>query len=305
MNAIGIFKYWAGTIGNFFSRTLVGRAIVFLSLPLVLLVVAFWEIEQVPPIFDAQVHYNEESWRVVSVEAILGTAKEKNVPWLLVGSLPNEGTKRLNRGDPVQVIPMLVPYTTREERKTCFNDPKTLPYLENEISTFPYRGFGEFFLFAGQADTPAVRGMVELARKHHLVLHARSDPTTIRQLFEFGPDLRILWAHGGMFVSPGVIGELLGRYPRLWVEISHRGDVAPRGKLSPEWREIMLRHPDRFLLGSGTYTAEYWYQFRYYLDRYRGWLKELPPDLAERIAYRNGLELFEIKYQEPQIPQAK
>ncbi|MDH3514650.1 MAG: hypothetical protein OEM83_07265, partial [Gammaproteobacteria bacterium] len=68
--------------------------------------------------------------------------------------------------------------------------------------------------------------------------------------------------------------------------------------------EIMLRHPDRFLLGSGTYTSQYWYQFRYYHDRYRGWLKDLPYGVAERIAFRNGLELFELKYREPQIPRA-
>lgn len=299
MNATGFLKYWAGIFGYFFSCTLVGRAIVFLSLPLALLAVALWEPEREPPIFDAQVHYNEESWERVSVNAILNTAKSMNVPWLLVGSLPNGGTQRLYHGDPDQVIPMLVPYRTREERDTWFDDPKTLAYIRSELGRMPYRGFGEFFLFAGQADTPVVRAMVELARQRRMVLHARSDPATIRDLFALGPELRILWAHGGMFVSPAEIGELLGRYPRLWVEISHRGDVAPRGKLNPEWREIMLRHPDRFLLGSGTYTTEYWYQFRYYFDKYRAWLKTLSPGVAEQIAFRNGLELFELRYQPP------
>lgn len=299
MNATATLKRWAGIMGYFFRQTLVGRTIVFLGLPLALLAVAFWKPAQEPPIFDAQVHYNRESWGHVSVEAILNTAKEKNVPWLLTGSLPNEGTQRLYRGDPDRVIPMMVPYRTREERETWFKDPQTLAYLQSEISLLPYRGIGEFFLFAGQADTPVVQGMVELARQRRLVLHARSDPSTIRQLFELGPDLRILWAHAGMFVSPGEVGELLGRYPRLWVEISHRGDVAPRGKLSPEWREVMLRYPDRFLLGSGTYTTEYWYQFRYSFDKYRKWLEDLPPGLAERIAFRNGLELFDINYREP------
>lgn len=54
----------------------------------------------------------------------------------------------------------------------------------------------------------------------------------------------------------------------------------------------MATHPDRFLLGSGTYSSKYWYQFRTYLSRYRGWLEDLPPELAEKIAYRNGLDLF-------------
>lgn len=299
MKAIDNIKHWAKVVGNFFSDTFIGRSIVFISLPLALLVVAFWETEQEPPIFDAQVHYNQESWDRVSVEAILGTSKSKNVPWLLVGSLPNEGTQRLYRGDPDRVIPMMVPYRTREGRETWFDDPKTLPYIESELELLPYRGIGEFFLFTGQVDTPVVRGMVELAQNRRLVLHARSDHHAIRQLFELGPDLRILWAHAGMFTPPGIVGEMLGRYPRLWVDLSLREDVAPRGKLNPEWREVMLRHPNRFLLGSGTYNTEYWYKFRYYFDKYREWLKDLPIGPAEQIAFRNGLELFNVNYREP------
>lgn len=300
MSAMDNLKRWAGIAGNFFSNTYIGRGIVFLSLPLALLLVAFWEPERgEPSIFDAQVHYNQESWERVSVEAILSTSQSKNVPWLLVGSLPNEGTQRLYRASPERVIPMMVPYRTREERETWFDDPKTLPFIESELGLLPYRGIGEFFLFDGQVDTPVVRGMVKLAQERRLVLHARSDHNAIRQLFALGPDLRILWAHAGMFTPPGIIGELLGRYPRLWVDISLREDVAPRGKLNPEWREIMLRHPNRFLLGSGTYTTEYWYQFRYYFDKYRVWLKDLPIGPAEQIAFRNGLELFNVDYREP------
>lgn len=298
MKVTDTLKLFVAAIAAFFRRTLLGRAMVFLSLPLFILLVALWKPDRVPPIFDAQVHYNEESWEDIPVKAILNTAEEKNVPWLLVGSLPNEGTWLLYDGNPSQVIPMLVPYQSSDERDTWFADPKSLSYIEKEISAKPYRGIGEFFLFDGQVNTPVVRGMVEIALKHGLVLHARSDQFAIDQLFALGPELRILWAHGGMFTEPKAIGEMLARYPRLWVEISQRGDVAPGGKLSPEWLDVMQRYPDRFLLGSGTYTKDYWYQFRYAFDRYRGWLKQLPPDVAEQIAFRNGLKLFRLSYQE-------
>jgi len=298
MNTIDTVKHWGKLTGGFFRRTLIGRVIVFLSLPLFILSVALWKPNTEPPIFDAQVHYNEDAWDSASVKAIMNTANAKNVPWMLVGSLPNEGTWRLYEGDPDRVIPMLVPYQTRDERDTWFNDPKSLTFIENEISSKPYRGIGEFFLFDGQVDTPVIRGMVELARKRGLVLHARSDQYAISQLFALGPDLRIIWAHGGMFTQPEIIGAMLARYPQLWVEISHRRDVAPEGKLSPAWQEIMLRYPGRFLLGSGTYTMEYWYQFRYYFDNYRDWLKQLPPYMSEQIAFRNGIELFGLQYRE-------
>lgn len=288
---------WAAAIARYFTDTTAGRLLVFLSIPALILVIALWEPTHEPPIFDAQVHYNEESWGRVSIQAILNTAEELNVPWLLVGSMPNEGTWRLYEADPVRVIPMLVPYRSREERETWFESPELQRYIEEQLDHHEYRGIGEFFLFDGQVDTPVVRRVVELAKERHLILHARSDPAALRQLFAMNPYLQILWAHAGMHTPPETIDEMLQQYPSLRLEISHRGDVAPKGELSPQWRELMLRHPSRILLGTGTYTTAYWYQFRYILGRYRDWLQSLPIDVAEQIAYRNGLDLFGMRYE--------
>jgi hypothetical protein len=283
---------WFDSIARFFTRTKTGRALVFMSLPLAILVLALWKPDYQPPIFDAQVHYNENSWLRVSVDAVINTADELNVPWLLVGSTPNEGTWRLYDRDSRRVIPMFVPYRHPEDRDTWFNDEDILRYMEREIQNKPYRGIGEFQLLDGQVDTPVVHRMLELVREYDLVLHARSDPHALRQLFALEPSLRILWAHAGMLTPPETIVDMLRRYPRLWVEISHRGDVAPKGKLSPQWRELMMLYPDRLLLGTGTYSSEYWYQFRYNLGSYRKWIQDLPADVAHMIAYENGLRLF-------------
>lgn len=290
---------WFESVVRFLTRTRLRRALVILSLPAVLLYIAFWEPEYGPPIFDAQAHYNEESWRRVSVDAVLNTAEEINVPWLLVASIPNDGTWLLYHRAPERVIPMLVPAFSREDRDTWFSNEKIAAYIETELQQKPYRGIGEFFLYDGQVNTPVVRRMVKLALARDLVLHARSDPQALRQLFQLGPSLRIIWAHAGIFAQPETIGEMLDRYPGLRVDISLRNDVAPRGELAKDWRELMMRYPDRFLLGSGTYTTEYWYQFRYNLNRFRNWLKDLPPEIAEQIAYRNGARLFNLKYTSP------
>jgi len=269
-----------------------GRILVFLSLPAALLVVAFWEVSHEPPIFDAQVHYNENSWHKVSSKAVINTARELNVPWLLVSSTPNAGTWKLEDSENPRIIPMLVPGHSREDQDSWFMDQQIQKYMEEEIARGVYAGIGEFHLFDGQVNTAVVRRMVELATINNLVLHARSDPNAIKQLFIMGPKLRILWAHAGMFTQPETVGKLLDQHVNLWVEISHRGDVAPNGRLDPKWREIILRHPNRFLLGSGTYREEYWYQFRYIHTRYREWLKELPPEPMAMVAYLNGMSLF-------------
>jgi len=285
-------------IRHFFVYTRTGQLLLLLSVPVALIGIALWKPEYKPPIFDAQVHYNKESWQRVSVQAIMNTADELNVPWLLVGSMPNEGTWRLHQNDPGRVIPMLVPYESREQRTNWFEEPKTKEFIEHQLQHWPYRGIGEFFLFDKQAETPVVQRMVELAVQRGLILHARSDPTALERLFKLGPNLRILWAHAGVFTPPEIVGQMLDRYPNLWVEISHRGDIAPDGKLSDKWRSLMLLYPNRFMLGSGTYSTQYWYQFRYALGRYRNWLTQLPPEIAQRIAFRNGLELFDLRLPE-------
>jgi len=270
------------------------RTLVFLSFPAALLIIAFWETSHEPPIFDAQVHYNRESWQKISPEAVINTARELNIPWLLVGSTPNEGTWKLEDTGNPRLIRMFIPQHTPEDRETWFSDEKIMNYMDQEVGRGVYAGIGEFFLFDGQVDTPVVRHMVTLASNRQLVLHARSDPAAIKQLFELGPRLRILWAHAGMFTKPETVGEMLNQYPNLWVEISHRVDVAPGGELDPDWRTLMLRFPNRFLLGSGTYRNEYWYQFRYNHTQYREWLMTLPQETREMIAYRNGLSLFSL-----------
>jgi predicted TIM-barrel fold metal-dependent hydrolase len=279
----------------FLTRTRVGRALVFLSIPIALLAVALWKPNYEPPIFDAQVHYDQEAWSRISVEAIMNTAEELNVPWLLVGSIPNEGTWRLYSKDTNRVIPMLVPAFSREQRDNWHMDSQMLDYIKAELEQRPYRGLGELFLYSEQTETPVAKAVLQLAAKHRLVLHTRSDQKAISNIFTQQPTLRVLWAHAGIDVRPEQVSQLLNYYPRLWVEISHRRSVAPGGKLDPKWRALMLRHPDRVLLGSGTYNSDYWHKFRTYMSEYRNWLKELPPNVAERIAYRNGLRLFEIQ----------
>lgn len=290
------FKRWLYYLRWFFQKTLLGRVLAIASLPLLILSISFYQPHYQPPIFDAQVHYNEESWKRVRVDAIINGVEDMNIPWLLVGSTPNLGTWKLWEADPERVIPMLVPHDSPEDRFDWHENPAIIDFLEYEIATQPYQGIGEFHLYDAQADSEVVRRMVELAVDNNLVLHARSDPSALRKLFRMGPSLRILWAHAGVDAKPEEIENMLGHYPNLWLEISHRRDIAPHGKLKPEWEALMLRYPRRFMLGSGTYRSDYWYQVRNYMAEYRNWLGDLPGEVAERIAYRNGLDLFRLEY---------
>jgi len=277
------------------------RVVVFVSVPLALAVYAYFALQPKVyklPIFDAQVHYNQNSWYTVTPRAVVNTAQELDIRWMLLASTPNTGTWKIYQEDRDHVIPMLVPYIKQEDRDSWFSNPKIDDYINSEISLHPYRGIGEFFLYDGQVNTPIVKNMLRLASEKGLVLHTRSDPNAIRQMYALAPTVKILWAHAGIDVRPETLDTFLYQYPNLFVDLSLRVDVAPDGKLAPEWRRLLLRYPDKFLVGSGTYNSHYWYRFRELHEQNRSWLNQLPSATAKQIAYQNGLKLFRISFDE-------
>ncbi|OLD78816.1 MAG: hypothetical protein AUG87_00405 [Candidatus Rokubacteria bacterium 13_1_20CM_4_70_14] len=101
-----------------------------------------------------------------------------------------------------------------------------------------------------------------------------------------------LWAHAGMSADARTVGRLLDRFPKLWVELALRSDVAPGGRLDPEWRARFLRHADRFMVGTDTWVTSRWEAVESSTRDVQEWLAELPAEVAEQIAWRNGARLF-------------
>ena len=95
--------------------------------------------------------------------------------------------------------------------------------------------------------------MVQLARKHNLFLHAHSDVDAVERLFKQWPQARILWAHSG-FDRPENVREMLRKHKNLWCDLAFRTDHARGGKVDPDWRAAFLEFPDRFMVGTDTFT---------------------------------------------------
>jgi hypothetical protein len=62
--------------------------------------------------------------------------------------------------------------------------------------------------------------------------------------------------------------------------------------LTPAWRALFERYPDRFLIGSDTWTNDRWASYGDIIARYRRWLAQLPPEIAAKIAHGNAKALF-------------
>lgn len=243
------------------------------------------------PIFDAHLHYSHDAWDVMPVENVLDILRQAGVKRALVSSSDDAGQQRLYAAAPDVIIPALRPYRRRGETGTWMRDPSVIPYLEENLKKHLYVAIGEFHLYGADADLPVPRRMVALAKQYGLFLHAHSDADAIARLFQQWPEARILWAHAG-FDRPEKVRAMLRKYPRLWCDLAFRTDHASGGKVDPEWRAAFLEFPDRFLVGSDTFTPERWLYVPEHAKWSRDWLADLPPGVAERIAWKNGETVF-------------
>jgi len=243
------------------------------------------------PIFDAHMHYSHDAWTVVPPREVVEILKKAGVKRALVSSSNNEGTRMLQDAAPGIIVPELRPYRSRGELSTWTKDRTILPFLEDLLSRRKYVAIGEFHVYGADADLPNVRGVVQLAKKHGLFLHSHSDADAVMRHFQQDPDARVLWAHSG-FERPEKVREMLRKYRTLWCDLAFLTAHAQNGKVSPGWREAFLEFPDRFVVGTDTFTPERWHYVIEHARWSRQWLADLPPDVARKIAYENGDRLF-------------
>ncbi len=247
------------------------------------------------PLVDAHLHYSAPAWSAYPPDTVAKILDSVGVRSGLVSSAPDEGTFRLRAVLGDRVIPMLGPYRNVADVFSWARDPSIVPYVESIYRPGVHRGFGEFHLLPGQIGLPTVRALLALAEREKLFLQPHADARAVAELLAYMPEATVLWAHAGVDATPEQIGTLLDKWPKLSVELSLRVDVAPNGTLDARWRELLVRHSDRFMIGTDTWTAggtftgnERWDAYAEIVNGIRGWLAQLPTDVAEAIAYRNA-----------------
>src|SRR5438309_32643 len=248
------------------------------------------------PIFDAHLHYSRESWTAYPPEKIAAVMDSVGVRSALVSSAPDEGTFRLRAVMGGRIVPMLGPYRNGSDVFSWTRDGTIVAYVQSAYRPGMHRGFGEFHLLVGQTGLPVVKSVLAFAAQEKLFLQPHADARAVAELLGVvGADRVVLWAHAGVTATPEEIDTLLARWPNLWTELSLRDDVAPQGKLDPKWRALLTKYGDRFMVGTdtwtvgGTYTGnERWDAYTQIVRGIRGWLAQLPPDVAEAIAYGNA-----------------
>lgn len=243
------------------------------------------------PIFDAHLHYSHDAWERLPPPQAVALLRQAGLKRAMVSSSSDDGTQMLVQAAPDLVLPSLRPYRSRGEIGTWMNDTTVVAHLEARLARYRYVAIGEYHIYGADADGTVMRRVVALAREHRLFLHSHSDADAIDRQFRQDPEARILWAHAG-FDSPDKVREMLRRHPRLWCDLAFRSDHASMGRVDEGWRAAFLEFPDRFMVGTDTFTPERWYYVVEHANSARQWLSTLPPAVAERIGWKNGEELF-------------
>jgi hypothetical protein len=246
-------------------------------------------------IFDAHLHYNWEPKPFYQPDEVLALFRKHRVTGILATSRPNTGTHALMDAKPdgLQIVPFIRPYRVRADIGSWFGDPVIFDLVQDEFKRGYYRGIGEFHLSGKSAENEWVKKTVDFAVANNLYLHAHADEEAVEILMRHNPRARIIWAHTGFGLPSERVSALLAKYPDLWGELSYRSGITDgAGKLTPEWRALFERYPDRFLLGSDTWVPERWASYGEIMAGYRAWLEQLPPQVARQIAHGNARALF-------------
>ncbi len=255
------------------------------------------------PLFDAHLHYNVEAHEGPHpLPDVLSRFKAAGVRGVLANSRPNTGTKALAAAPNAPlVVPFVRLYRDRADYATWFANPEIAQMVRKELAAGTaagtYRGIGEFHLYdAANADGAVARELAQLAERRGLVLLAHCDDEAIEKLFAHAPRVRLIWAHSGIGGVPeDRVRELLRRHPTLMGELSYRpGLTDGDDRLSPAWRALLTEFPERFLIGSDTWVNQRWQHYGALMQACRDWLGELPPAVAQRIAWGNAARLFDF-----------
>ncbi|MDF2462674.1 MAG: hypothetical protein K0Q43_909 [Ramlibacter sp.] len=275
------------------------------------LAVAAQAVEYTGPLFDAHLHYNDEAQSPHPLPDVLARMQRNGVKAILANSRPNDGTKALassplTRQAGVTVVPFVRLYRNRADYESWSHDEAiyemVLAELARGTAAGPFRGLGEFHLYdSGNANGAVAKKLMALAEERSLAVLAHVDDLAIDLLMANTPSkgqkVRLIWAHTGIGGAPAArVDQLFARYPLLMGELSYRpGLTCDGGKLCPEWRDLLLKYPTRFMIGSDTWVNQRWQYYDELMKGYRLWLGDLPADAARKIAWENGAGLFGLK----------
>jgi hypothetical protein len=271
-----------------------------------------------PPFADIHLHFNWDQREIISAKEVIARLQSNNVRLAVVSSTPSELALELANEDVDWVIPLFSPYITPQSRHTWFVEDAVLAAAREGLAQKRYHGVGELHLWSGMRpkyDNKILQGLLALAEQHDVpfLIHTEaSDHRFLEPICQSRPKVRFLWAHAGGKLSVQSVEQLMIACPNVWVELSARDPwrynslVDEQNRLPSSWRALLTRYPDRFMTGTDPVWSvrkgqrwdeadDGWDHYDELLDFHRHWLRQLPPEVEQKIRLDNALAFFNRK----------
>lgn len=267
------------------------------------------------PFADVHVHFNWDQREVIDAEQVAAKLQAANVEFAVAAGTPTELALELARASGGRVIPLFSPYIHELGRSDWHLSPRVVAMAEAGLSAGDYHGIGEIHFMVGfrpRFDNGVFLQLMALAVEYRVpvLIHIdSSNEEAFLAICRTYPSLDILFAHAGGNLYPSHIRRIVETCPNAWIEFSARdpwrfgGLAGEDGRLLPEWRELVIDYPDRFVTGTDpvwrvTRTQSWdladdgWDYFEQLIAWHRTWLADLPNDVRRKISVENARRLF-------------
>ena len=246
------------------------------------------------PLFDAHSHFKAEDEAAFTPAEIVSILDREYIRRSLVVGEPAQRALTLYNYSPESFVPFLGLYHSYKDKADWMFDADLPGRLRQQLSTGPYAGIGEIHIFAAQRQNPVFKQVVALANEKRLPILLHGDAEVVEQVFEWFPNMTVIWAHLGTRPEPDYVAELLERFPaRLYVDTSVRDErFTVDGRLKDEWKAFFTEYADQVLVAIDTYSLQRWQRIGEVTGRIRHWLMQLPREVALKLAYQNAESLF-------------
>lgn len=264
-----------------------------------------------PPFADIHLHFKWDQKEIISAQEVVQKLKANNVVLAMVSGMPPELALELSVAGGPWILPLFSPYKDALHRHHWFTDETVVSDAEKGLASGHYAGIGEVHIwspYGPRPDNKVLVGLLNLAKKYQVpfLIHTEaSSHKFFAPICEKHPKVKFLWAHAGGIIKPDGVDKLLERCPNVWAEVSARDPwrydtlIDKHGQLLPGWRELFIKHQDRFMTGTDpvwnvrygqtwAQADEGWSHYRQLLEFHRQWLTQLPPDVESKIRLYNA-----------------
>ncbi len=270
---------------------------------------------------DAHVHFKWTQEEVTSPEQAIEILQNAGVEMAVVIGTPADMALELKRLAPERIVTLFGPYAPRGANWQSWQFSR--PLIEQArlgLASGDYQGIGELHLIGGFArrwdSSPVLQGFLDLAREFDvpLLLHVEfANARPMLDLCRANPAVKLVLAHAGAPMKTDQVEQVLKACPRVWMELAARDAwryvrssiVDDAGRLLPEWEALVLRYPERFLIGSDNVWPvdridswdepdTGWQRLGEFLDFHRRWRAHLPVEVRNKVGRENAKAAYGI-----------